>query len=232
LSEGRRPAAGQPEQAELVAADLEGTLSRAETWRALARRLRAAGLERRYRLFVLRRLPAVVGVRLGLIARQQFRDRWLSDFAGLLRGTSVAGFERLAEAIVAEDLWPARNLAAVGELEAHIAADRRVVLCSGTYQPVLEAFARRLGAADAMGTPLEASDGMLTGRLAQPPNTGPRKAARLRAALDGRRLRAAYGDSLADAEMLESAAEPVAVLPEPDLRRLAAARGWRTLEAG
>ena len=216
----------------MVASDLEGTLSSAETWRALARRLRASGLERRYRLFVLRRLPAIAGVRLGLVARQHFRDRWLADFAGLLRGTSVAAFERLAEAIVAEDLWPARNLAAVRELEAHIAAGRSVVLCSGTYQPVLEAFARRLGAADALGTPLEASDGTLTRRLAEPPNTGPRKAARLRAALAGRSLCAAYGDSLADAEMLESAAEPVAVLPEADLRTLARSRGRRVLEAG
>lgn len=225
-------AATEGRQAEVVASDLEGTLSSAETWRALARRLRASGLEWRYRLFVLRRLPSILGVRLGLVARQRFRDRWLADLAGLLRGTSVAGFERLADAIVTEDLWPARNRAAVDELDAHIAAGRSVVLCSGTYQPVLEAFARRLGAAEALGTPLEASDGILTGRLAQPPNTGPRKAARLRAALAGRSLRAAYGDSLADAEMLEAAAEPVAVLPEPDLRRLATARGWRVLEAG
>ena len=231
MSDGRR-AATEPDQTEVVASDLEGTLSSAETWWALARRLRASGLERRYRLFVLRRLPAIVGVRLGLVERQRFRDRWLADLASLLRGTSVARFEQLAAAIVAEDLWPARNRAAVEELVAHIGARRSVVLCSGTYQPVLEAFARRLGAAEALGTPLEASDGTLTGRLAELPNTGPRKAARLKTALAGRNLRAAYGDSLADAEMLESAAEPVAVLPEPDLRSLAGARGWRVLEAG
>ncbi len=213
---------------EVVASDLEGTLTTAETWRAVADRLKAGGLGRRYRTFVLRRLPQVLAARAGLVDRQRFRDRWISDLTGLLGGRSIADVEALAEDIVERVLWPGRRIDVIDELADHRRAGRTIILCSGTYQPVLDAFARRLEA-DALGSALESSDGALTGRLADEPNTGPRKAARLRSALGSRRLVAAYGDSLADAEMLAAAAEPVAVHPEPRLRRLAAERGWRVI---
>ncbi|HUG47169.1 MAG TPA: HAD-IB family phosphatase [Candidatus Limnocylindria bacterium] len=218
--------AGGPE---VVACDLEGTLTGAETWRGLARRLRATGREGRYRRFILRRLPVVAGVRLGVVDRQRFRDRWLADFAVLLRGLRVTDMDDLAERVVEEDLWPARREDVVAELEAHRAAGREVLLCSGTYQPVLEVLARRLGG-QALGTVLEQHEGRLTGRLSHPPNTGARKTDSLSRALAGRTLRAAYGDSLADTGMLEASQEAVAVRPEAGLRQLAVARGWRILE--
>lgn len=214
---------------ETVAADLEGTLTTAETWRAVAAHLRRTGRRGAYRRFLLPRLPLVALARLGLIDRQQFRDRWITDLARLLRGTSVEEMERLAEHIVEQELWPARRQAVVDALAAQRTEGRTVILCSGTYQPVLDAFARRL-AAEALGTPMATDGGILTGRLETPPNTGPRKAERLAAALAGRRLVAAYGDSLADAPMLAESDDPVAVYPEPGLRQLAEERGWRVLE--
>lgn len=213
---------------EAIAADLEGTLTTAETWRAVAAHLRRSGRSGEYRRFLLPRLPLVVLARLGLIDRQAFRDRWITDLARLLRGTSVGEMERLAEEIVELELWPARREEVVAALIAEHDQGRAVILCSGTYQPVLEAFARRL-AAEALGTPLATDGDRLTGRLVAPPNTGRRKARRLTAALGGRRLVAAYGDSLADAEMLAASDEPVAVHPEPGLRRLADERGWRVI---
>jgi HAD superfamily phosphoserine phosphatase-like hydrolase len=213
---------------EAVAADLEGTLTTAETWRAVAAHLRRSGRGGAYRRFLLPRLPLVVLARLGLIDRQAFRDRWITDLARLLDGTPVAEMERLAEQIVVSELWPARREEVVAALAAQRSLGREIILCSGTYQPVLEAFARRLGA-EALGTALAADGGVLTGRLLAPPNTGRRKAERLAAALAGRRLVAAYGDSLADTEMLAASDDPVAVHPEAGLRRLADERGWRVI---
>lgn len=213
---------------EAVAADLEGTLTTAETWRAVAAHLRRSGRRGAYRRFVLPRLPLVVLARLGLVDRQAFRDSWITDLAQLLRGTSIDEMERLAEEIVERELWPARRQEVVAALFAQRSLGRAIILCSGTYQSVLDAFARRL-AAEALGTPLATDDGVLTGRLVALPNTGRRKAERLADALGGRRLVAAYGDSLADAEMLAASEEPVAVHPEPGLRRLAEERGWRVI---
>jgi HAD superfamily phosphoserine phosphatase-like hydrolase len=231
---------------EAVAADLEGTLTTAETWRAVAAHLHRSGRRGAYRRFLLPRLPLVVLARLGLIDRQAFRDRWITDLARLLRGTPIDEMERLAEQIVASELWPARREEVVAALAAQHGQGRAIVLCSGTYQPVLEAFARRLGdealgtppeveavgtppEVEALGTALATDAGVLTGRLVTPPNTGRRKAERLAAALAGRRLVAAYGDSLADTEMLAASDDPVAVHPEAGLRRLADERGWRVI---
>ena len=62
-------------------------------------------------------------------------------------------------------------------MDAHVVG-ARVVIVSGTYEPVLRLFAERVGA-EAVGTPLEFSGDVFTGRLAGPVNTGARKIERL-----------------------------------------------------
>jgi len=214
---------------EVVASDLEGTLTTGETWRSVVEYVRERDASRRYSLMVVRNLPHLSLARIGLIDRQRFRDRWLASVAGLLRGMEAAEFAGLAQRIVDRDLWPNRRPVVIGELEAHRQVGRRVILCSGTFQPVLDAFAHLLDA-EAHGTRLEEAHGRLTGRLLEPPNTGSRKAARLAVARDGAMLRAAYGDSLADVAMLEQSREAVTVHPEGKLRDVALDRGWRVIE--
>lgn len=218
-----------------MVADLEGTCTTGETWRAVGGWLTANGQRGRYRRFLAPRLAALPLVRLGLVSRQAFRDRWIRDLAGLMDGLAPDDLAQVAEEIVDRHLWPARRAAVVAELEAAAAAGARVAIASGTYQPVLEAFIARLkvgpaGRAAGLGTPLEFVAGRTTGRLAAPIGTGRRKADRVRAWSHGASLEAAYGDSLADVPLLEMAGEPVAVAPDADLRGLAMTRGWRILD--
>jgi phosphoserine phosphatase len=218
-----------------IVADLEGTCTAGETWRGVGAWLAANGRRGRYRRFLAPRLAALPLVRVGVVERQGFRDRWIRDLARLLAGLTAGEVEMLAEEIVETSLWPSRRAAVVAELEAAIAAGARVAIASGTYQPVLDAFVARLtvgpsGPVTGLGTTLEVVDGRTTGRLASRIGTGPRKAARVEEWSGGARLAAAYGDSMADVPLLELAAEPVAVSPEPELRRLATARGWRVLD--
>ena len=220
----------------LVVADLEGTLTSGETWRGVGAWLSQNGRRGRYRCFLAPRLAALPLVRLGLVSRQAFRDRWIRDLARLLDGLALADVARLAEEVVERQLWPGRRSSVIAELEAALAAGSRVAIASGTYQPVLDAFISRLsvgpaGAVVGLGTPLQWADGRTTGRLAGPIGTGRRKAQRVRAWSGGERLAAAYGDSLADVAMLEMALIPVAVAPDADLRPLATRRGWRILDA-
>ncbi|MCU0482997.1 MAG: haloacid dehalogenase-like hydrolase [Chloroflexi bacterium] len=218
-----------------VVADLEGTCTAGETWRGLGRYLSAHGRRRAYRWFLLPRLAAVPLVRLGLVDEQAFRNRWVRDLARLLAGEDEAALARIAAAIVDQELWPRRKPDVVAELAAAAAGGARLVLASGTYQPVLEAFAARLAdeigsdAVVALGTPLELRDGRATGRLAEPIGTGPRKAQRVRALVAGAPVSVAYGDSAADLPLLELAVEAVAVSPDRTLGRAARARGWRVL---
>ncbi len=220
----------------LVVADLEGTCTAGETWRGVGVWLTANGRRGRYRRFLAPRLAALPLVRFGVVGRQAFRDRWIRDLAGLLDGLTTGQVERLAQEIVEASLWPNRRAAVLAELEAAAAVGARVAIASGTYQPVLDAFVARLAAGPAgpvtgLGTPLAVLDGRTTGRLAGRIGTGPLKAARVRAWSASARLTTAYGDSMADVPLLEMAAEPVAVAPEPELRRLAVMRGWRVVEA-
>jgi phosphoserine phosphatase len=219
----------------LVVADLEGTCTSGETWRAVGRWLVEHGRRRRYRRFMVPRLAALPLVRLGAISRQTFRDRWIRDLAGLLDGLTQGELDAVARQIVEDELWPKRRVAVVEALEAAAAEGARVVIASGTYEPMLAGFVARLAGGPAgpvigLGTPLEMAGGRTTGRLAGLVGTGSLKADRVAALAAGAPVRTAFGDSFADVPLLELAEEAVAVAPDRELRALATARGWRILD--
>ena len=213
-----------------VASDLEGTLTAGETWKALAAYLERDGKSSAYRAFFNARFPRALLARIGAINKREFQNRWIEDLPRLFAGQTLEDFRAVSEWVVEHHLWPQRKPDVIAELEAHRQAGHRVILASGTYQPVLEAFAARLNA-DAIGSPLELQGGTLTGRLAGPVNVGSVKATRLRVALAGGTLEAAYGDTLPDADMLELARTPVVIPTDAKLATLAAQRGWRILRA-
>jgi phosphoserine phosphatase len=115
----------------------------------------------------------------------------------------------------------------IAALEKYKLEGSRLILVSGTYQPVLEAFAKRLSA-QAIGSPLELANGTLTGRLAGPINVGNQKISSLKAAGISS-LEAAFGDTLPDAAMLEMARNPVVIPTDAKLEKMALERGWRIL---
>ena len=91
---------------------------------------------------------------------------------------------------------------------------------------------RRLGIANIVASELEVDgEGRFTGRLVAPLCIGHGKVERTRrlAAELGFALEDAtfYSDSYTDLPLLELVAEPVAVNPDPRLRRIAVKRGWR-----
>ena len=209
-----------------VASDLEGTLTTGESWKGVGRYLKEHGQGRAYLAFFLARMPGHFATKVGAADEQEFRDGWMARLAGFLRGMGPAELERLARWVVEEELWPKRRDGVLGELEGHRDAGQRLVLVAGAYQPVLEAFAYRIGA-EAVGTPLEYSGNEATGRLAGAVNTGRRKAERLARRVGDTRVVAAYGDTLADLDMLKMSEGPVVVDPDPKLRAEALEKGWR-----
>lgn len=215
-----------------VASDLEGTLTTGETWRGVLRVLRERGEGGRVRLFLARMMPPYLLSRAGVLDPQAVRERWITELPGLLRGATEAEMRDLVEEVVERDLWPGRREDVLDELRVHLEAGRTVVLASGTYQPVLDAFARRLGGPEtvrALGTPLEWEGGRLTGRVAGPVAVGETKAHGLLRLLRGEPLHAAYGDTVQDVPMLRLARQPVAVSPDGALLGTARQRGWRVL---
>jgi HAD superfamily phosphoserine phosphatase-like hydrolase len=215
----------------VVATDLEGTLTAGSTWRGVGRYLSEHGHRGRYRRFLYLRLPQVFLARRGLIDVQAFRERWMRDLTDLLRGMPRDGVEAMADWVFDHELWPERREDVLAELLAERAGGARLIVASGTYTPIAERFAERLGA-EAIGTDLAYdADMRATGRFDGSMGTGEEKVARLKVALGDAPLAVAYGDTMADVPMLSLAATGVVVHPDAELRRLALERGWRIIGA-
>lgn len=93
-------------------------------------------------------------------------------------------------------------------------------------------LARRLGIPHVVSSVFEVdADGRFTGRAVHPICLGEGKLARTRALAEehGFELEDAtfYTDSISDLPLMELVGEPVAVNPDPRLRRVAERRGWR-----
>jgi phosphoserine phosphatase len=211
----------------IVASDLEGTLSSGETWKAMAAYLEQDVKSRAYRNFFNARFLQALLAQTGIINKREFQNRWIEELIGLFAGLTLEEFRAVAEWVVEHHLWPQRKTQVIAELEQYKLEGARLILVSGTYQPVLEAFASRLNA-EAIGSPLEIVNGKLTGRLAGPINVGIQKVSSLKT--HGiTKLEAAFGDTLPAAAMLEMARKPIVIPTDAKLERLALERGWRIL---
>jgi phosphoserine phosphatase len=214
---------------------MDGTLTTAETWRGVHQWIRANYPSAAASRFITVRLPLVFLARSGLMNKERFRARWLEDQTKLLRGLPVDQLAAMGEWVVEHLLWPARRVEAVAAVQAALATARaadpstELALATGGYQPIAAAFARKLGATIALGTPFEVVDGIATGKLAAPTQSGEEKAAAARAAAAGGAILAAFGDTAADIPLLRLAERPVVVAPDRALQRVALTEGWESL---
>jgi phosphoserine phosphatase len=219
----------------IVVSDMDGTLTTAETWRGVHQWIRANYPSAAASRFIAIRLPIVFLARSGLMNKERFRARWLEDQTKLLRGLPEAKLAVMGEWVVQHHLWPARRVEAVTEVQAALARARTVdasaelVLATGGYQPIAAAFAKKLGATIALGTPFEVLNGIATGRLAAPTQSGEEKARAALACAAGGRILAAFGDTAADIPLLKLAERAVAVAPDRALSLEAARVGWERL---
>jgi phosphoserine phosphatase len=213
----------------IVASDFDGTLTTGEMWRGVARYVREHGRGATLRRFLLARLPRMVMMRLGVGDQVALRSRFMEQLPQVTAGFSTAQVDDLAQWVVEQELWPKRRQPILDELEGYRQQGKRILVVSGAYQPILQAFADRIHA-EAIGTPLAFKDGQLTGALAGALNVGAAKAERLRAVIGAEALDVAYGDTQNDIPMLSLAKAAVVVNPDAALRSAALAQGWRVIE--
>ena len=222
--------------APVVVSDMDGTLATVDTWRGVLAWIRDYHPSPAARRFVTVRLPRIVLAKAGVTDKEAFRGRWMADQARLLRDLPEARLDEMAEWVVEHHLWPARRHAAIDALEAAAEearaahAESRLLLATGAYRQLGEAFGRRIGADVALGTPLEVRDGVATGALSGPTQSGEAKAASVAAEAGGGEVLVAFGDTVADIPLLRMAVRAVAVAPDGRLRREAQLRGWEILE--
>lgn len=151
----------------------------------------------------------------------------------LAGGHTVDDLVQLANEVydryISPKLWPE----SVALAHDHLARGHKVWLITATPSAIAKVIAGRLGLTGALGTEIEAVDGVLTGRLVGDVLHGPRKADAARVLTD--RLGAnlaecwAYSDSRHDIPLLELVGHPVVVNPDAVLRVHGKKRGWAQL---
>jgi HAD superfamily hydrolase (TIGR01490 family) len=119
---------------------------------------------------------------------------------------------------------------AVEKIGEHRTQGHLVTVISASTPYIVGPVAAYLGIDDYLCTHLEVIQGQFTGRIIEPPCFGPGKvvwaeryAHRHEAHLSDAYF---YSDSYTDRDLLQEVGHPIAVNPDPRLRRLASASGW------
>jgi len=168
---------------------------------------------------------------LGLLDMRDLIPKLLSQAAG----DDEREMRRLCDRWFIEDVVPHLTERGSRQVDHHRAKGHVLALVSASTQYVVEPMAAYLGfPGQFVCTHLESENGVLTGKVIPPPCYGPGKvvwAERFAAERDVD-LSASYfyTDSVSDLPLLERVGHPVAVNPDPRLRRLAQKRGWPILK--
>jgi HAD superfamily phosphoserine phosphatase-like hydrolase len=215
---------------EVVAVDLEGTLTAGSAWRGMRDYLVENGQEAEAKRFVYKRLPEYYVRRITGRGMREFKNRWILQLLQFFRGYSEAQFQEMTAWAVENEIWPQRRLPVLQELAEHLAQGYRVIVVTGLFEPYVASLIAKMPGVEAIGTPMVFEDGLVTGKLATPFNIGTRKVEALTPFMREGKILSAYGDTFPDRHMLAASTLPVAVSPDKNLRRLAQEKGWRILQ--
>ncbi|QJR00670.1 HAD family hydrolase [Halomonas sp. PGE1] len=181
------------------------------------------------------------------VAYRDANDRFMADYeAGTL---DIHAFLEVALKPLAENspeqlaAWHQQFMAS--KIEPHIlpkgeelVARHRsrgdtLLIITATNRFITGPIAERLGVDDLIAVEPEIADGRYTGRVKGTPSYREGKVVRLEAWLADKELTLDdawfYSDSHNDLALLEKVDHPVAVDPDPSLREVAEARGWRII---
>ena len=208
--------------------DLDRTFIRRSSALALAGAFRERGI-------ISRRQLAKAGLWQLLFAARgadpQTVTNGIADGIALLRGVAAADVEQMAADAVDPVLRPLIYPDALALVTGHRRRGEPVYLVTASLQEIVAPLAAALGLDGAIGSVGEIdAEGRYTGAVVRACH-GTGKAAAVRE-LEGVELggSTAYSDGVADLPLLEAVGHPVAVNADRALRRIAAARGWPTLD--
>jgi fatty acyl-CoA reductase len=163
-----------------------------------------------------------------LAAERRDRGEFLRKFYRRYEGAPVDEVRALAQEAFSELILPNSFPDGMRRIREHRAAGHRVVFLTGALDFTI---APLTPLADIVATArMRIDDGCYTGELEEVPYAGDARGSylrRLAKELDADLPSSyAYADSLSDLPLLESVGHPVAVNPDPRLRRIARDRRW------
>jgi phosphoserine phosphatase len=212
----------------IVVSDMMGTLTTGSPVLGLVDWVRHNQSKWQARLYMASIMPSYFIAKRGWIDWQNWAQGLMIDSLKLVREATPEKMNAVSEWAVEHDLWKKRRDDVIARLKSHAAQGAQVHIASSVIEPVIEPFARRVGA-QTIGTPVEYRKGRV--RVAGELVAQERKIEQVLSRLGVDRIDFAYGDTAQDIPLLEHADNPVAVYPDEALKSAALARGWEILGA-
>ena len=174
----------------------------------------------------------LLGAARGIDSGEDFEE-FLKMALGAWRGRTEEEVQAIAERLFKHEIAGRLHWEVWRLVEAHHAMGHRVVLASSATRFQVEPMARELAVDHVLCTPVEAIDGVMTGRTAGPVLWGEGKARAARALASEHDLDLdecfAYSNGTEDIPFLAIAGHPLCIDPEKGLAEEAEDRGWPVL---
>ncbi|OEH85592.1 hypothetical protein BHU72_01980 [Desulfuribacillus stibiiarsenatis] len=214
--------------------DFDGTLYSIETFTFLIQQLKKQkGYRLKYREFNIRFFFPYLAFKLGFMKKSRMRNDALKLFVSLFRNMNeqkIYEFFRVAY----KDLKVHVNDAVFREFQLLKEQGYINILVSGAVMPLLHFVKNDIPFDYVVGTEIPMKNGMYDSQQEFLYVQGAVKVEKLQEIISKYESidwgsSVAFADSLSDLPVLETVAKPTCVKPEPELRDIALARGWRIL---
>jgi phosphoserine phosphatase len=210
----------------IVVSDLMGTLTTGSPVLGLVDWVRHNQSKMQARLYMLSIMPSYFIAKRGWIDWQTWAQGLMVNSLKMIKEATPEKMKIVSEWAVEHDLWKKRREDVIARLKDHAAQGAQVYIASSVIEPIIEPFAKRIGA-QTIGTPVEYVNGNV--RVAGELVAQERKIEQVLSRLGVDRVDFAYGDTAQDTPLLEHADHPVAVYPDEALKAVAQARSWEIL---
>ncbi|TVQ35683.1 MAG: HAD-IB family hydrolase [Spirochaetaceae bacterium] len=206
--------------------DVDHTLTRHSTGRRFVEHGLRMG---HFPLRLLLHMPVFyVRYRLGIISQRDLRKE-----VAAIRGCTKAQLTAIAEAAVAYSIRHDLFEQAVETVRQLHTAGIPTVIATSSLDILVKPLAERLGMSGVIATELEFNHDVATGRASGTPCVGAEKLRRVLEYIKMHDIVPAqcgfYTDSVNDVPVLSAVGTPVAVNPDPRLRRIALRYGWQVV---
>ena len=210
----------------IVISDMMGTLTTGSPVLGLVDWVRHNQSKMQARLYMASIMPSYLIAKRGWIDWQTWAQGLMVNSLKMVRNATPEKMKIVGEWAVEHDLWKKRREDVIARLQEHAVQGAQVYIASSVVEPIIEPFARRVGA-QTIGTPVEYTNGHV--RVAGDLVAQERKIEQVLSRLGVERVDFAYGDTVQDVPLLEHANHPVAVYPDEALKAVALERGWEIL---
>jgi phosphoserine phosphatase len=207
----------------IVISDMMGTLTTGSPVLGLVDWVRHNQSKMQAQLYMLSIMPSYFVAKRGWIDWQRWAQGLMVNSLNMVKNATPEKMKAVGEWAVEHDLWQKRREDVIARLKEHATQGAQVYIASSVIEPIIEPFAKRIGA-QTIGTPVEYADGYV--RVSGDLVAQERKIEQVLNRLGVERVDFAYGDTAQDVPLLEHADHPVAVYPDDALKAVAQARGW------